>query len=123
MLQTLEVLGVADGAGVQPLLVAGPPRLDLLDVGVGLALGSGQVVDLDLQVASASVDVGPGRRQLAQLGCLRRVLRLVPQDVEPAVQLLYVEQLQLCERVGFQGGLLSGRVFRRGTSTGRSRAC
>jgi len=30
----------------------------------------------------------------------------VPQGVEPAVELLDVEQLQLGERIGFQGGLL-----------------
>ena len=65
MLEPLEVLRVGDRPAVEPLLVAHPPRLDLLDVGVGLALLTGQVVDLHLEVAGLAVDARAGRRQLA----------------------------------------------------------
>ena len=106
MLEPFEVLGVADRAPVEPLLVAGAAGLDLLHVRVGLALLPGQVVDLHLEVPGASVDLCALGGELAQLGRLGRVLGLVPEGVEAAVELLDVEQLELGEGVGFQGVLL-----------------
>jgi hypothetical protein len=140
VLEPLEVLGVGHRTGVESLLVADPAGLDVLDVVVGLALGAGQVVDPDLQVRGPFLQPGGGGSQLRELGALRRVGGLVAQRVEPAVELLDVEELQLGERVGFQGGLLvldvarawprrrdrlvvRGCGLRPGRSRGPSRSC
>ena len=100
MLKPLEVLGVADLPGVEPLLVANLPGLDLLDVLVRLALLAGEVVELDLEVAEATFELVAEPALLGQLRALDGVARLVAQQVVAAVQLLDVEQLELCERVG-----------------------
>ena len=75
MLHPLEVLGVGDQALVHPVPVAGPARLDLLDVGVGLLLLGRQVVDLDLGVAHLVVQVGAARLELAISASSGRVAR------------------------------------------------
>ena len=127
VLEPLEVLGVGDRTGVEALLVADPAGLDLLDVVVGLALGPGEVVDLDLEVGGLPAQRGAAALEVAQLGPLRRVGGLVAQRVETAVELLHVEELQLGGRVGFQDDLLGAlfsvgaveRPVRPGRSTGR----
>jgi hypothetical protein len=78
------------------------PGLDLLDVCVGLALLAGQVVDPDLRVPGQTVDVGPLRGQRRDLLGLGKGRQPVPQLVEAGVELLDVEQFELCEGVGFQ---------------------
>ena len=108
VLHALEVLGVGDQPLVDALLVALAPGLDLLDVGVGLALLAGQVVDLRSAASrpwssSSARSAARARRAPAVSG---QGAQLVPQQVDPGVELLDVEQLQLGERVGLQGVLL-----------------
>jgi hypothetical protein len=105
-LVSLERLGVVDLPGVHHRLVALPAGLDLLDVGVGPLLLRGDVVDLHPEVAQGVVQGLATRRQLAELGRLGDGPQLVVQRVDPGVELLHVEQLELDERVGFQDGLL-----------------
>jgi hypothetical protein len=106
VLHPLEVLGVGDLPLVHPVAVTGAPRLDLLDVGVGLGLRGGQVVDHDLCVPDLVDQLGAARRERGDLGDLGQVGALVPELVGLGVQRLDVEQLQLGERVGFQRVLL-----------------
>jgi hypothetical protein len=123
----LEVLRAADLSAVHPVLVTTATGLDLLDVRVGLALLAGQVVDPDLCVPSEAVDAVALRSQGRYLLGLGEGRQAVPKLVEPGVELLDVEQLQLCEGVGFQrvlplvGGWFGGGtcVSRCGSSTGR----
>ncbi|WP_245156164.1 hypothetical protein [Nocardioides sp. 503] len=114
MLHALEVLGVGDRTGVHAVAVARASGLDLLDVGVGLRLGGGQVVDDDPCVTRLVVELLALLGERGDLGQLGQVRALVPQLVGLRVQGLDVEQLQLGERVGFQRVLLRG-----GWSTGR----
>jgi hypothetical protein len=102
----------------------------VLDVGVRLPLLPLQVVDADLQVARASVQVPTLRREVAQLGVLGETGEQVAELVGLGVEGLDVEQPQLREGVCSQRLLLgletTGRVARvarapvtRGRSTGR----
>ena len=70
LLQVLEVLGVGDQTLVHAVLVALAARLDLLDVGVGLLLLAGQVVDLDLRVTGLPVELVALGGQRLELGVL-----------------------------------------------------
>jgi hypothetical protein len=108
VLHPLQVLGVGDLPRVHPLAVAGAPRLDLLDVGVGLGLRGGEVVDHDLRVPDPVDQDGALGGQRVDLGDLGQVGALVPELVGLRVERLDVEQLQLGERVGFQRVLLRG---------------
>jgi hypothetical protein len=101
-----QVLGVGDQPLVHPVLVARPAGLDLLDVRVGLLLLTGEVVDDDLRVARLPADLGPLGGQRVELLGLRQVGQPVPQLVEPCVEVLDVQELQLGESVGLQGVLL-----------------
>jgi len=101
-----ERLGVLDLPGVDHPLVALPARLDLLDVRVGPLLLADQVVDLDPEVPDGVLQGRPPTRELADPGGLGDRVQLVGQRVDPGVELLDVEQLELDERVGFQSGLL-----------------
>ena len=100
----LQVLGVGDQALVHPAAVALAPGLHLLDVGVGLALLGGQVVDGHAQVTRPVVELlAPGlvaRRARAISGIVRSWWA---RPSRTGVELLHVEQLELGERVGFQG--------------------
>ena len=84
-LQTGQVLRAAHLAAVEPLLVAGPPRLDLFDVGVGLALLEREVrhvsLCLDLFVEQLRAALG----ELRQLGQLGQGAPPVRQQVEPRI--------------------------------------
>jgi hypothetical protein len=102
----LERLGILHLAGVDHPLVADPSRPDLLHVGVRAPLLDGQVVDLDAQVAYGVRDGGTTAGELAQQVSLRDRRELMGQGVDPGVELLDVEQLELDERVGFQRILL-----------------
>ena len=102
----LQCLGILDLTGVDHPLVTHPTSLDLLDVGVRSLLLRGEVVDLDAQVADRVRDGGTTPRVLAQLIGLGDRGELVGQVVDPGVELLDVEQLELDERVGFQRILL-----------------
>jgi hypothetical protein len=126
-----EVLGVGDQPLVHALLVALAAGLDLLHVGVGLALLAGQVVDGDLGVAAVVDELGPLGGEGGDLLRLREAAQPVPQQVDPGVELLDVQELQLGESVGLQGVLLvwkwgvrpdaltGGPVDPPGRSTGR----
>ncbi len=107
VLHPLEVLGVVDQPLVHPVAVARAPGLDLLDVAVDLLLLGGEVVDDDPGVAAPALERRPGSGPARDLGELRQVRQLVAQLVGSGVELLDVEQLELGERVGFQGRLLS----------------
>nr|WP_240617230.1 hypothetical protein [Nocardioides speluncae] len=102
MLHPLEVLGVGDQPLVHPAAVPLAAGLDLLDVGVGLLLVGGQVVDEDLGVAGLFLQIEAGLGQLGDLRVGGEACELVLKLVDPGVVLLYVEQLELGERVGFQ---------------------
>jgi hypothetical protein len=90
-----EVLGTGHQSAVHPVLVAHPPRLDLLHVRVGLPLLASEIVDLDLRVSRQTIDPGPLGREPPELLGLREGRQPVPQLVDPRVQLLDVEQLEL----------------------------
>jgi hypothetical protein len=119
----LQRLGILDLAGVDHPLVTLATCLHLLDVDVRALLLGGQVVDLDAQVPDLVVDGRTTLGERSQLLGLGDVLQSVGERVEPGVELLDVEQLELDERVGFQGGLPNvSRVavdVRPGRSTGR----
>jgi hypothetical protein len=102
----LQRLRVLDLAGVDHPLVALAARLDLLDVRVGPLLLAHQVVDLDPEVPDGVLQRRTPTRELADLRGLGDRVQLVGQRVDPGVELLDVEQLELDERVGFQSGLL-----------------
>jgi hypothetical protein len=53
-----------------------------------------------------TVDLGTLRGQGRQLPGLGQVLQAVLEQVDPGVDLLDVQQLQLGESIGLQGGLL-----------------
>jgi hypothetical protein len=124
VLHPLDVAGVRDQPLVDPALVPGAPRLDLLHVGVDLLLLDRQVADGDPRVTGLVVELLAAGLQGGDLGQLRQALQLVAQLVGPRVDRLDVEQLQLGGRIGFQRGLL-GRMtlFRCGRSTDRCTAC
>ena len=121
--QALEVLGVADLAGVHPLPVAGAAGLDLLDVGVDLGLLGAQVVDDDPGVAGLVVELGAVGLQLGDLGDLGQGAALVAQLVGPGVELLELEQGDLGGGSAFSGLSWLWGVRRGGTSTGRCTGC
>ncbi|CAB4728534.1 unannotated protein [freshwater metagenome] len=120
MAHPLQGLGVGDEALVHPVAVSGAARLDLLDVGVDLALLRAQVVDQDSRIARLVVELLAGSLQLGDLRELGQGPALVPQLVHMGVELLEVEQLELGGGIGFQGVLL---VVTDETSTGRCTAC
>jgi len=122
LLHVREVLRVGHQPAVHPVLVPGPPGLDLLDVGVGLALLPGEVVDDDLHVARPAVERRALRAQGGELLGLGQGREPVTKQVEQRVELLDVQQLQLREGVGFQRVLLrSGTAGAVSGRPGRSR--
>src|SRR5690606_26225068 len=106
MRHPLEVLGVRHLARVHPLPVTEATSLDLLDVGVGLGLLHGEVVDDDAGVAYAVQHHSVLAREDVQLAHLGQVGAAVAQLRDLGVDLLDVEQFQLGVRIGFQRNLL-----------------
>jgi hypothetical protein len=113
MLHRLELLGVADETPVYPVPIALPPRLDLLDVGIGLALLATEVIDLDRGLAVAGTDIGTTLGERGKLSVLGQVLQSMRQLVESRIDLLQIKELQLGKRIGFQDVLLIRMVRRR----------
>jgi hypothetical protein len=110
VLHRLELLGITDQSAVDALLVAGTPGLDLLDVRVGLPLFAGQVLDLGLGAAVAGAHVGAPLGQGGQRGLLGERLESMLELIQARVDELQIEQLQLGERVSFQGWLLGSAI-------------
>ena len=81
LLHPLDVLGVADQALVDPLLVALAAGLDLLDVGIDLGLLGGQVVDGHPGVQRLPLDPRAAGGQLGEPGELGQRAPLVAQLV------------------------------------------
>ncbi|MCK5891040.1 hypothetical protein [Aeromicrobium sp.] len=105
MLEVGEVLGVRDGAGVEPLLVALPAGPHLLHLGLGLAQLAAQVTDERVELDPAVVELGLGGRDLGQDRQLRQRTSAVRQLGELGVDGGEVEQDELDVRCGFQRGL------------------
>ncbi|MFY9915416.1 MAG: hypothetical protein WAK18_12160 [Nocardioidaceae bacterium] len=106
MLHGLQLLGVADRAAIDPFPVTGAPGFDLLDVGICLALLAAEVSHLGLGSAEFRGHVGATLGERDQSSMLRQVLQPVGELIEPSVDRLQVEQLELGERIGFQRLLL-----------------
>jgi hypothetical protein len=118
VLQALEVLRVRDRTRVQAVLVARGARADLLDVGVGLRLLTGDVALLGLGRDDLVAQRRQARVQLGELGDLRERALLVRQLVELGVERLDVEEAELGFGLGVQGRLPSLEV--QDTVTGRA---
>lgn len=109
VLHGLQLLGVGHLAGIDPLPVAGSSALDLLDVGVRLALLQREVVDLGAVATPRRRQIRLASGQGVQRCCLGQVAQPVFEQVEGAVDRLQVEQLELGGGFCFQRRLLCQR--------------
>ncbi len=103
-LEVLQVLRGGDGAGVEPLLVAGGALADLVDVLLGLGLLAGAVALLGLRGDEQVAQLGEVLGQRLDLRVLRQRLALVGELLEADVQGLDVEEADLVGGRGVQLG-------------------
>jgi hypothetical protein len=108
VLEVGQVLGGADAAGVQQLLVARGALADLVDVLLGLGQLALGVAELGLGGDGQRTQLGQVGVALLDLGVLGQRAPAVGELVEAGVECLQVQQADLVGGRGVQGVLLSG---------------
>ena len=106
VLQALEILRVGDRARAEPILVADPASLDVLDLGVGLRLGPSEVADLGVGLDALPVELVDLGLELGDARVLGEGRAAVVELGERGVLGLQIEQGQLGGRFGVQRVLL-----------------
>ncbi|MEZ0068314.1 hypothetical protein ABIA32_004338 [Streptacidiphilus sp. MAP12-20] len=113
MLEVGQVLGGADAARVEQLLVARGALADLVDVLLGLDQLALDVTELGLGGDGQRPELGEVGGALLDLGVLRQRAPAVGELVQAGVECLQVQQADLVGGRGVQGVLLRQWAGRR----------
>ena len=104
-LDGLQLLGVADAAGIEKVPVAGDPVENLLYVLIRAGLVSLEVAEDGRRGDRLVADARQTSLQLAETGSVGQGVGAVLDLRQPGVVILEIQEAELCGGLGFQSGL------------------